>query len=70
MNNKTQPLFVERRKGNDRRQEPDRCAGLTIDLYHRKRRRKNDRRTHGRTLTEDIVAFYQAQEATSADPVH
>lgn len=52
--------FVERRSGHKRRQEPDPCAALPVDLYHRKRRRSVDRRTPGRTLEQDIEAYYRA----------
>ncbi|BFM11554.1 hypothetical protein R50072_17070 [Simiduia litorea] len=55
-------LFVERRKGN-RRVELDRCANLDLDLYHRKRRTRKDRRTAQRSQIEDIAAFYEAQMA-------
>lgn len=71
MNDKHKPLFVERRTGADRRKDPDRCAGMEFDLYHRKRRRTKDRRALGRSLTEHIIAFYSAQETESEDtPVH
>lgn len=62
MSKKPPVIFVERRSGQDRRNEPDRCAGQPYDLYHRKRRRTIDRRAPNRNLAEDISAFYSAQE--------
>lgn len=38
------PPFFDRRKGNDRRQDLDPCKDLPVDLYHRKRRKTNERR--------------------------
>ena len=66
--NKQKPLFVERRTGRDRRAEPDRCAGFDFDLYHRKRRKAKDRRATGRSLTEDIAAFYASQDVAVTEP--
>jgi hypothetical protein len=54
-------VFIERRKGQDRRQEPDSCSGLPVDLYHRKRRKRIDRRQQGRNTEEDIAAYYASQ---------
>lgn len=65
---KQTPLFVERRSGRERRAEPDRCAGFDFDLYHRKRRKAKERRTPGRSLTEDIAAFYASQDQAVPEP--
>jgi len=54
-------VFVDRRRGGDRRQDPDPCRDLPMDLYHRKRRKSKDRRRQNRTLAEDYYAFTQAQ---------
>lgn len=57
---KTPMLFVNRRKGYDRREDRDPCRNLPIDLYHRKRRKTKERRHATRTLAEDYSAFLQA----------
>lgn len=57
---KTPMLFVNRRKGYDRREDRDPCRNLPIDLYHRKRRKAKERRDTNRTLAEDYSAFFQA----------
>ena len=49
-------VFINRRKGLDRRYDSDPCQGMPVDLYHRKRRKNTDRR-QGRTLVEDYYAF-------------
>lgn len=54
-------IFIDRRKGKDRREEIDLCEGLDVDIYHRKRRTKPDRRAEERSLEEDYDAF-MAQE--------
>lgn len=64
MNEQKQRMFVDRRSGRDRRQDQDSCAGLPIDLYHRKRRKNPDRRAEGRTLAEDMAAFFASQTTT------
>ncbi|MCV6623131.1 MAG: hypothetical protein OIF51_15430 [Cellvibrionaceae bacterium] len=56
-------IFVDRRKGADRRLEQDRCKDLPLDLFHRKRRKSADRRASGRTLTEDYFAFMEAGQS-------
>ncbi len=56
-------IFVDRRKGADRRLEHDRCKDLPLDLFHRKRRKSSDRRAAGRTLSEDYFAFMEASTA-------
>jgi hypothetical protein len=54
-------IFVNRRKGNDRREDLDPCKDLNVDLYHRKRRKKAERR-QDRTLDEDYYAFVSSQD--------
>ncbi len=54
-------IFVNRRNGNDRREDADPCKDLDVDLYHRKRRKKTERRSMDRTLTEDYYAYIQAK---------
>lgn len=50
-------VFINRRrKGNERREEDDPCKELSIDIYHRKRRKALERRKE-RTLDEDYYAF-------------
>ena len=63
----TPRVFIERRTGQDRRQEPDTCADLPVDLYHRKRRKNRDRRTPGRDRAQDMAAFY-ASLLEAAEP--
>ena len=54
-----QTVFINRRKGSDRRLEQDRCRDMSVDLYHRKRRKTVDRRTANRTLVDDFNAYYE-----------
>ncbi|MEO0442481.1 MAG: hypothetical protein AAFZ92_01900 [Pseudomonadota bacterium] len=54
-------IFINRRRGNDRREDLDPCEGLDVDIYHRKRRKKAERR-QGRTLDEDYYAFMASQD--------
>jgi hypothetical protein len=54
-----QTIFINRRKGSDRRLEQDRCRAMSVDLYHRKRRKTVDRRAIDRTLVDDFNAFYE-----------
>ena len=56
-------IFINRRKGDDRREDIDPCKDLDIDLYHRKRRKKSERR-QDRTLDEDYYAFLSSQDAS------
>lgn len=63
-------VFIERRKGQDRRQEYDSCAGLPVDLYHRKRRKRTDRRHPGRSTAEDIAAFYASLSREPSKHAH
>ncbi len=52
-------IFVDRRRGLDRRLEQDRCKDLPLDLFHRKRRKSADRRATGRSISEDYFAFME-----------
>ncbi len=54
-------IFINRRKGNDRREDLDPCKDLNVDLYHRKRRKQADRRSE-RSLDEDYYAFHSSQD--------
>ena len=50
-------IFINRRKkSGERREIEDPCKDLSIDVYHRKRRKNVDRRKD-RTLDEDYYAF-------------
>ena len=51
------PIFINRRKNQDRRLDDDPCRDLPIDLYHRKRRKKSERRAEGRSLSDDYYAY-------------
>ena len=70
MNKKT--IFINRRH-NSRRTEPDPCTDLSLDLYHRKRRKSSERRDRSKTLADDYYAFVetdaenQNEEQKSAD---
>lgn len=55
-------IFIDRRKGKDRREDIDPCEGLDVDIYHRKRRTKPDRRAEERSLEEDYDAFMGHQD--------
>lgn len=54
---KENKIFINRRRTNKRRTDPDPCEKLPMDLYHRRRRKSLDRRTVDRTLVEDYTAF-------------
>lgn len=51
-------IFVDRRRGGDRRRDRDPCKNLPMDLYHRKRRKSAERRAKGRSLEQDYYAFF------------
>lgn len=53
-------VFVDRRKGRDRREDSDPCKDLPVDLYHRKRRKSTERRDCSRSLSEDYYAYMEA----------
>lgn len=50
-------IFVNRRRGKDRREEMDRCKDMPMDLFHRKRRKSAERRASNRSLADDYMAF-------------
>lgn len=50
-------VFVNRRRGEDRRLDEDRCKDMSMDLFHRKRRKSAERRSTERTLADDFMAF-------------
>jgi hypothetical protein len=53
----TRKVFINRRRKNsERREEDDPCKDMSIDIYHRKRRKAVERRKP-RTLDEDYYAF-------------
>lgn len=53
----TRKIFINRRRKNsERREEEDPCKDMSIDIYHRKRRKAVERRKP-RTLDEDYYAF-------------
>lgn len=53
-------IFVNRRKGDDRRTDLDPCKNLSLDLYHRKRRKSQERRDAARSLSEDYYAYLES----------
>lgn len=60
-------IFIDRRKGKDRREEIDLCEGLDVDIYHRKRRKKSDRRAEDRSLGQDYDAYMADQHDNTPD---
>ena len=54
-------IFINRRRGDDRREDDDPCKDLDVDIYHRKRRKKVERR-EDRSLDEDYYAFVSDKE--------
>ena len=62
-------VFVNRRRGIDRRFETDPCKDIPLDLYHRKRRKSTERRDTSRSLTDDYYA-YMKKVVDSAKPTH
>ncbi|HTF97571.1 MAG TPA: hypothetical protein VL995_15630 [Cellvibrio sp.] len=59
-------LFIDRRKGADRRLDRDPCKNLPMDLYHRKRRKSAERRNQERTLADDYMAFVNSADLGSS----
>lgn len=59
----THHIFINRRKGQDRRLDQDPCQNLPIDIYHRKRRKSVERRAN-----RGIEADYMAYTATGDQP--
>jgi|GEM_PF-4719523 len=59
------PVFVNRRKENDRRTESDPCKDLPVDLLHRKRRKSTDRRDPSKSLVEDYYAYTERDSDSS-----
>lgn len=62
-------LFVNRRKGGDRRLDTDPCKNLPLDLYHRKRRKSKERRAARRSLSEDYFAYQTRLQVWDMEPV-
>lgn len=48
-------IFIDRRR-RERRKDPDPCKQLPMDLYHRKRRKSEERRAAQRSLLDDYQA--------------
>lgn len=61
-------IFVDRRRGSDRRLDPDPCRNLPLDIYHRKRRKSTERRHANRTLLDDYLAFLGAKSDEKTSP--
>jgi hypothetical protein len=55
----TQRVFINRRKGSERRSESEKRKNPRLDLSHRRRRTRLERRSTERTLTEDFMAFQE-----------
>lgn len=56
-------IFIDRRKGADRRIDRDPCKNVPLDLYHRKRRKSVERRARNRSLEQDYFAFLHTEDA-------
>lgn len=50
-------VFIDRRVNDDRRLEHDPCKDLSVDIYHRKRRKARERRHGHRSLIDDYMAY-------------
>ncbi len=61
--------FINRRKGDDRREDEDPCIALPVDLFHRKRRKQIDRR-RDRSLQEDYYAYMRTLTAAGSEPAN
>jgi hypothetical protein len=57
-------IFINRRRGGDRRSDHDPCKGMPLDLYHRKRRKSTDRRAPNRSLEQDYYAYMGKDDDT------
>ncbi len=55
-------VFIDRRKGQDRRLDTDPCKNIPLDLYHRKRRKSKERRASDRSLREDYFAYLESRQ--------
>ena len=51
-------IFVNRRNSDDRRLDYDPCKNLPVDIYHRKRRKRTERRHTERSLADDYMAYW------------
>lgn len=56
-------VFIDRRKGRDRRLDADPCKNMPLDLYHRKRRKSKERRASDRSLSDDYFAYQASRFA-------
>jgi len=60
-------IFINRRnKDRERREEADPCKELSVDIYHRKRRKALERRKT-RSIDEDYYAFLASVKSDSDD---
>ena len=55
-------VFINRRNSDDRRLDHDPCKNLTVDIYHRKRRKAIERRHIDRSLADDYMAYWGRTE--------
>ncbi|SMF07916.1 hypothetical protein SAMN02745866_00586 [Alteromonadaceae bacterium Bs31] len=61
-------VFVDRRKGDDRRLDADPCSNIPMDLYHRKRRKSKDRRDTNKSLSDDYYSYMQKVITSTSTP--
>jgi hypothetical protein len=54
-------VFINRRRGQDRREEEDPCKDMPLDLFNDKRRVSKDRRGADKSLSDDYYAFIEAR---------
>jgi len=60
-------IFINRRKGSDRRVEADPCRDMPIDLYGPKRRKSEERRAERRSLADDYYSFVESAIKRNAE---
>lgn len=58
-------IFIDRRR-RERRTDPDPCKQIPMDLYHRKRRKSEERRKQGRSLLDDYQAYAEGENHSQA----
>lgn len=59
-------VFIDRRKGTDRRVDEDPSQQLDVDLAEGKRRNSRERRASARSILEDYYAYMKKQLGKAA----
>lgn len=60
-------IFIDRRR-RERRKDPDPCKQMPMDLYHRKRRKSEERRNASHSLLDDYQAVTADAETDDCAP--